>query len=31
MDKNTVIFKIYKCDIKGELSNEDYIFNLNKQ
>jgi hypothetical protein len=29
MDKNTVIFKIYKCDIKGELSNEDYIFNLN--
>jgi len=29
MEQNTVIFKIYKYDIKGELTNEDYVFNLN--
>lgn len=29
MEPNTVIFKIYKYDIKGDTSNEDYIFQLN--
>ena len=29
MEANTVIFKIYKYDLRGDISSEDYNFNLN--